>query len=70
MAWLVTTEVNEYGQMGEYFICMFKEKPSLEEFSRCLEPLPYRDSIEHWYAGKGRYKSEYQWYWLKEYSLL
>ena len=61
--WILTSEYNDYDQHGEYFIEVFKNKPTQAQ----LEALGM-DAAEaaHVLSGAGRRGSEHQWYQLRE----
>lgn len=42
--WVLTYEVNDYDQHGEYFLAVFKEKPTLEELMSFDIPEDYAQS--------------------------
>lgn len=78
--WVLTKEYNEYDQYGEYFICVFTEKP---DFAK-LKPI-----IDSEYApndkddpkvkevvgnlirkGGGRIRYEFKWFFLKNIEMI
>lgn len=63
--WVVTREINEYNQDGEYFVAVFKKKPS---FAELKELLPNEDdvTIGKLTRGGGRHEWEDEWYNLIE----
>lgn len=74
--WVVTKEYNNYDQYGEYFVCAFKEKPTHQQ---CLDLLSVENYFQSYadkkhkdkmaallMKGGGRYKDEFDWYWLNE----
>ena len=63
--WIVTREVNEYDQDGEYFVSVFDEKPTFKELK---EVLPYESdaTIGKLTRGGGRQGSEAEWFFLRE----
>jgi hypothetical protein len=71
-AWILTREINEYDQDGEYFVAVFRSKPSHEILEDILNIDPYygKKLIEHILAGGGRRDNEHEWYHLRhvEYS--
>lgn len=42
--WVLTEEVNDYNQYGEYFLAVFKEKPTLEDLMSFDIPEDYAQS--------------------------
>lgn len=39
--WILTFTANEFDQYGEYFVCWFKEKPTLEKLRIAMESNGY-----------------------------
>lgn len=75
--WVLTREINEYDQHGEYFSAVFKERPTLEVLANYFKdkagdelfPRNVMDAVaflEHLRAGGGRRGSEDIWFHLKE----
>lgn len=63
--WILTEERNEYDQYGEYFIAVFKDKPTLVQLSKYIDS--YYCTPEHVITGGGRtHHLEDVWYWLRE----
>jgi hypothetical protein len=62
--WILTSELNEYDQYGEYYICAFKEKPSLDIIQRLLNVTS--EYATHILEKGGRLDTEYKWYNLRE----
>ena len=58
--WVITSQVNDYNQHGEYFECTFINKPIEEE----LIKLGF--NVEHMLKGGGRIGNENCWYNLVE----
>lgn len=73
--WVLTYEVNEYDQHGEYFAAVFKEKPTPEQlFDWIDEEDRYRTLNKKEYADwiinqGGRFGIEYQWFHLKKHNI-
>ena len=75
-AWVLTREINEYDQDGEYFVAVFISKPSILDIAKTLEwkgvktigDLNTVDKkfIDHILAGGGRRDIEDEWYHLRE----
>lgn len=42
--WVLTSEVNDYNQYGEYFEAVFKDKPTLEQLKELGLPENYAQS--------------------------
>lgn len=72
--WILTFEVNEYDQQGEYFIAAFLAKPDTMKIAKALTgrsemPKDIMEAIaliEHILKGGGRQKTESIWYNLIE----
>ena len=65
--WVVTAEVNAYDQEGDYFVAVYKDKPT---FKQLKELLAEKDdaTIGKLTRGGGRQKWEDVWYNLFEVS--
>jgi len=62
--WILTEEYNEYDQHGEYFLAVFKEKPTIEKLMKFIGD---EEEAKHVLAGGGnRRGNEGQWYFLRE----
>lgn len=62
--WVLTSEYNEYDQHGNYFIAVFKSKPSAEQLSQFVDSP---EAIDHLINnGGGRVDYEDMWYNLDE----
>lgn len=58
--WIITCDVNDYNQHGEYFITCFKKKPSFEEFVKVyLKAEGLRENYYEECDGIERVKSFY-----------
>jgi hypothetical protein len=75
-AWVLTREINEYDQDGEYFVAVFRSKPSILDIVKTLgwngvktigdiNPVE-KNFIEHILAGGGRRANEHEWYHLRQ----
>ena len=71
--WVLTTEINEYDQYGEYYIRAWLKKPTAEEVRRVIESEynPAFISKSETYTpeeivetGGGRKGTEYRWFHL------
>lgn len=61
--YILTSEHNDYDQHGEYFLAVFKQKPTSTQLLECgVAPA----QIEHVLAGGGRQKHEDVWYHLRK----
>ena len=68
--YVLTFEVNDYDQHGEYFLAAFKGKPTIEILSG-VPTLNYDvPSLEHLLKGGGRRGHEHVWYNLVEVELI
>lgn len=62
--WVVTKSVNDYNQYGDYFVCVFQNKPTVEELKASLGVnASYARKL---LAGGGRINDEAEWYFLTE----
>ena len=63
--WVLTEALNEYDQYGEYFIAVWKEKPTVQQLQKIVGMT--EEYIEEFIlGGKGRKDSEHVWYYLTE----
>ncbi len=67
--WLLTYEINEYDQAGEYFLAAFSSKPTIADLDRKINGVRL-EYLHHVYCGGGRQNNEDTWYHLREYKLL
>lgn len=49
--WVVTKEVNEYNQRGDYLVCVFENKPSFKDLKKVL-PYETDGNIEKLLCGE------------------
>ena len=63
---VLTREINEYDQCGEYFVEVFAGKPSRAQLIACDVP-EYR--LDHVLNGGGRVDEEYEWFNLRRQRL-
>lgn len=82
-AWILTFEVNEYDQYGEYFLAAFKEKPTKLQLKEAIDDMNFAsdDALEHVLQGggqrdnknykpfKGTRQYDNRWYNLREEKL-
>ena len=61
--WILTREINEYDQDGEYFVDAWLEKPTHQMLSALEVPT---NRLKHVLNGGGRVGFENQWFHLKE----
>lgn len=61
--WVLTREVNEYDQFGEYFVAAFPSKP---HHSQLTANNVSQDRLRHVLNGGGRLGNEYEWFYLRE----
>lgn len=66
--WILTREINEYDQDGEYFEAVFGHVPTLKDLEKHITGIKekYR---QHLLKGGGRIEVEEEWYFLKEYKI-
>ena len=58
--WIVTREINEYDQDGEYFVVAFDTKPTFRDLKKILG---FDDvTVGKLTRGGGRQRSEDEWY--------
>lgn len=77
--WVLTEEYNQYDQYGEYFLEVYKEKPSVEQCKKILinhgiisdyQCEDYQKKIAlHLHQGGGRISTEDKWLYLREEKL-
>lgn len=71
-AWVLTREVNDYNQDGEYFVAIFDKKPSISELidffnGDMVSGISAKELLKwviHVHEGGGRRASEDEWYML------
>ena len=64
--WVITRSINQYDQDGDYFVAVFKYKPTAETIAHVLSEFSYK-LCQHIANGGGRTKEkEDQWYHLTE----
>ena len=61
--WILTREINEYDQDGEYFVDAWNEKPSHQLLTAAGVP---QNRLRHVLNGGGRVGFENQWFYLRE----
>ena len=66
--WVITREINEYDQYGEYFVGVFSEKPTIATLMSELQVS--EEYAIHVYNKGGRKDTEWEWYTLSEEPLL
>lgn len=69
--WVLTKEVNDYEQDGEYFCAIFSRKPTYDELSAELNKDWHSITeciVHHVLAGGGRLESEDRWWFLRKVS--
>lgn len=71
--WVLTREINEYDQDGEYFEAVFVKKPTIKQMAEYLQGKVYMPDVmralalcEHILQGGGRQDSENVWFNLQE----
>lgn len=60
--WVLTREINEYDQHGEYFVSVFGSKPTHEQLTELMAP---RNRLRHVLNGGGRRCFENEWFHLR-----
>lgn len=72
--WILTREINQYDQDGEYFVACWTEKPSADQIAPCLPvwlpQLAAHASYAHYLheTGGGRIGLESEWYKLFQHA--
>lgn len=61
--WVLTREVNDYDQHGEYFVDAWLDKPTHQTLTLCGVP---QNRLRHVLNGGGRVEYEYEWFYLRE----
>ena len=61
---ILTMELNEYDQCGEYFVAAFDEQPTIEQLREVLPHVENKE-IKHIQQGGGRRHYSYEWYHLR-----
>lgn len=71
--WVLTYEVNDYDQHGEYFLAVYAKKPTIEQIiDATKKSAPHNDVHAllkfclHVQAGGGRRGTEHTWFHLRE----
>ena len=68
--WVLTETVNDYNQYGDYFVAVFKEKPTLEELMSFDIPEDYARSCLDTGGKRIRPTVGSDWWWyLKSYKI-
>lgn len=62
--WIITREINQYDQDGEYFVSAFIDKPTMEQITDCIGCN--KEYGSHLLNGGGRIDKENEWYYLRE----
>lgn len=63
--WVVTRSINQYNQEGDYFVCVFENKPTFQELKNVLKNESDA-TIGKLTRGGGRQDTEEEWYFLTE----
>ncbi len=63
--WVVTREINQYDQDGEYFVAGYVQKPTFADLKKLL-PHSSDATLGKLTRGGGREKGEDEWYFLTE----
>lgn len=67
--WVLTYEVNEYDQEGDYFLGVFADKPTKEQMIGAGVIFDRDQTYEHILSGGGRVNIENRWYLLVQYAV-
>lgn len=63
--WIVTAEIADYDQAGEYFVAAYNKKPDFQQLKKLLN-CESDVTIGKLTRGGGRRSDEYEWYNLIE----
>lgn len=75
--WVLTRALDHYGQEGEYFVAVYKYRPTYGQLMTVFEEIDgehsfsrrnNREFLEHLLRGGGRRNNEYEWFILKKYE--
>ena len=61
--WILTVEYNDYDQYGEYFVAVFKDKPTAQTLMELNVPTNRLRGVLDY---EGRVGSDDKWFILKE----
>ena len=66
--WVVTREINQYDQEGEYFVAAFNKKPTTEQLGNLV--TRNTEEVVHYLLedGGGRIRKEDEWWNLHMYN--
>ena len=70
--YVLTEEINDYNQHGEYFLCAFKNVPTFKEVNNCdayfgnINKEQYKSLVKDGYLQN---KPDYEFLYLKEVEL-
>lgn len=64
--WILTEAINEHDQYGEYFLAVYKEKPSPDQLLKHVSKEQLAHVLEN---GGGRQGYEGQWFFLRQTAL-
>lgn len=64
--WVLTEEFNDYDQHGEYFVQVFRDKPTHQQLTTAGVE---QRRLNHVLNGGGRKEWEHQWWYLKKQEL-
>ena len=67
--WVLTSEYNDYDQHGEYFVEVFRGKPTEDQIADVVGFYADSPTVQHILSGGGREKYEDVWFNLKEVKL-
>lgn len=61
--WVITREINEYDQDGEYFVSVYESRPSFQDL-KALLPDEKDATLDKLTRGGGGQSTENEWYHL------
>ncbi len=64
--WILTREINQYDQDGEYFVAVFGQKPTHQELTALGVP---QNRLRHVLNGGGRKDAENEWFFLRSHKI-
>jgi hypothetical protein len=70
--WVLTREINQYDQDGEYFVAAFNRKPAVDDLLSALGWSNLQESLDcanHILAGGGRQGTEEEWFHLRQHII-
>lgn len=66
IVYVLTREINDYDQDGEYFVAVFSDIPKAAKLISLGVP---QNKLRHVMNGGGRLEYDQEWFWLREQTL-